>query len=500
MRIFKLERFVDSRHFENFAADVQVCVSSRQLNCQDPIGAMDFLKAEVERRKQQLAAANAASGGTGVVTSADGRKVYVRKGDIATRLEASTSGNAAIPSIPSALSTSASGDSDTNTGSHSIAGSSAANSSGAVTSKTSNSSASAPTSAVSPGLPRTQLPKAEVVRRLRKHGLVVTYFGEDDSDRLRRLVDWENEHLNEDLAISGGHETANAFLESDRRRAAAYGARLDDGGSDDEDDEEEASPAVKRRRDDPDVASAELAAADASGDGDGSAHGGGEDSEDDDASAGSGGDGRGGSTDASRTAAAAAACGGAGAGSGGDSSKHTFTHEAAIGYRKKDDYKFLYKFWKGLLHEWEIDIGTRHETLTATAVGRQEIKMCKQAKDYLRAFFKHCKRKTLPDDIRDLVLEITDKLLAFDYKAAGDAYMSLAVGNAQWLIGVSQVGLHERAAREKVYLGKITHVMNDEAQRKYITSLKRLMTFLQKKKPSNPSQMLLTYIPENLGM
>ena len=36
----------------------------------------------------------------------------------------------------------------------------------------------------------------------------------------------------------------------------------------------------------------------------------------------------------------------------------------------------------------------------------------------------------------------------------------------------------------------MAHVMNDEYQRKYITSMKRLMTFCQKQYPSLPSKML----------
>jgi pre-mRNA-splicing factor 18 len=50
--------------------------------------------------------------------------------------------------------------------------------------------------------------------------------------------------------------------------------------------------------------------------------------------------------------------------------------------------------------------------------------------------------------------------------------------------------LHERAAREKVGEGKVAHAMNDEEQRKYITSIKRLMTFCQKRYPADPSKML----------
>lgn len=49
------------------------------------------------------------------------------------------------------------------------------------------------------------------------------------------------------------------------------------------------------------------------------------------------------------------------------------------------------------------------------------------------------------------------------------------------------VGIHERSAREKISSNSIAHVLNDETQRKYITGLKRLMTFHQTIHPTIPS-------------
>ena len=46
---------------------------------------------------------------------------------------------------------------------------------------------------------------------------------------------------------------------------------------------------------------------------------------------------------------------------------------------------------------------------------------------------------------------------------------------------MEQVGIHERSGREKI--SKVAHVMNNEQQRKYLTSLKCLMTFAQNQLP-----------------
>lgn len=43
------------------------------------------------------------------------------------------------------------------------------------------------------------------------------------------------------------------------------------------------------------------------------------------------------------------------------------------------------------------------------------------------------------------------------------------------------MGIHERSAREKIFSSQVAHVLNDEAQRKWVQSLKRLMTFAETK-------------------
>ena len=70
-------------------------------------------------------------------------------------------------------------------------------------------------------------------------------------------------------------------------------------------------------------------------------------------------------------------------------------------------------------------------------------------------------------------------------------WLVLTIGNAAWPIGVTSVGIHERAAREKIYDNKVGHVLNDEVSRKYIQAVKRLLTFSQTvRPPDKPSQLM----------
>ena len=56
----------------------------------------------------------------------------------------------------------------------------------------------------------------------------------------------------------------------------------------------------------------------------------------------------------------------------------------------------------------------------------------------------------------------------------------------------SQVGIHERSAREKISHvmneSGMAHIMNDEATRKYFQAFKRLITFVQRAYPTDPSR------------
>ena len=169
------------------------------------------------------------------------------------------------------------------------------------------------------------------------------------------------------------------------------------------------------------------------------------------------------------------------------------THLAAQVYAPAgttgDAHLYLFHFWRGILSEWASELAMRPAAVSSTAAGIAESTAHATAKEAMRPFFRLCRARALPPVICDLCVEIVNHIFARDYMTAGDAYLRLAVGKGQWVIGVSQVGIHERASRERLYLGKIAHVMNDESQRRYITNLKRLMTWVQVKyPPTDPSR------------
>lgn len=143
--------------------------------------------------------------------------------------------------------------------------------------------------------------------------------------------------------------------------------------------------------------------------------------------------------------------------------------------------KFLLKMWND-----QVNVGTIAEKLrTKTKIYKATFT---QTRLYLKPLLKKLKNHKIPDDIFDSLTEIMKKLLERDYIKASDAYLTMAIGNAPWPIGVTMVGIHARTGREKIFSKNVAHVLNDETQRKYIQGLKRLMTKCQEFFPAAPSK------------
>merc|ERR1712053_68065 len=100
------------------------------------------------------------------------------------------------------------------------------------------------------------------------------------------------------------------------------------------------------------------------------------------------------------------------------------------------------------------------------------------------------KNRQAPKDVVRLVTQLIDRLYERNYDKAQEKYLEMSIGNAPWPMGVTQVGIHERAGRSKIFSSQIAHILNDESQRKYIQAMKRLMTVAQKMYPPYTAEEL----------
>ncbi len=156
---------------------------------------------------------------------------------------------------------------------------------------------------------------------------------------------------------------------------------------------------------------------------------------------------------------------------------------------QSDPPKIIYKYLKGLLKEWERELAERPESVTRSVAGRNESKTLKQCKDYIRPLFRLLKSRKLEGGLQLHLLKIVNFAKEGEFVKAHDSYMDVAIGRAAWPIGVTMVGIHARSGRAKIESSNVAHVMNSELQRKYLTSVKRLLTFDQKRrKDVDPSK------------
>ncbi|KAL7750411.1 hypothetical protein RI367_004185 [Sorochytrium milnesiophthora] len=146
-------------------------------------------------------------------------------------------------------------------------------------------------------------------------------------------------------------------------------------------------------------------------------------------------------------------------------------------------YILVYVYIRQLLDAWEAELNDRPDHEKRSTAGKLEHTKYVQTKDNLKPFFRLLKKKKVEDDVMEKIAEILDFVQNREYVKANDSYLRLSIGNSPWPIGVTMVGIHERSAREKIFSNQVAHVLNDETQRKWIQSIKRLMTFAQHKYP-----------------
>jgi pre-mRNA-splicing factor 18 len=172
-----------------------------------------------------------------------------------------------------------------------------------------------------------------------------------------------------------------------------------------------------------------------------------------------------------------------------EDSNHKDEEEETEGEADDDPVKRIYKFLKGLLRDWEQDLEARPKSVAVSVAGRNESMTFKQCTDYIRPLFKQLKRRKLEAGMQAHLANIVEFAKAGEFVKAHDAYMDVAIGRAAWPIGVTMVGIHARSGRAKIESSNVAHVMNSELQRKYLTSVKRLLSYAQKKRPDvDPSK------------
>ena len=144
---------------------------------------------------------------------------------------------------------------------------------------------------------------------------------------------------------------------------------------------------------------------------------------------------------------------------------------------------FILYFFKRMLAEWEAELEARPPHVKRSLQGKVASATQKQTRQYMRPLFTLLRHQQLDADILQHALSIVQHSAAGRYREADEAYLTLAIGNAPWPMGVTMVGIHERSGRERIFSEHVAHVLNDETARKYIQSIKRCISWCREHYP-----------------
>jgi pre-mRNA-splicing factor 18 len=152
----------------------------------------------------------------------------------------------------------------------------------------------------------------------------------------------------------------------------------------------------------------------------------------------------------------------------------------------------LYNWFHLMFISWEKELDNIPENMRDSAEGRQKFGIYKQCRGYIKPLLRILKKKEISKEIMNKLFEIMIFCLDKDYIRAHDKYIELAIGNAPWPMGVTMVGIHERTGRARIAKSQVAHILNDENTKKYLQSVKRIMSLVQRLNPTSPSQSVFS--------
>lgn len=170
--------------------------------------------------------------------------------------------------------------------------------------------------------------------------------------------------------------------------------------------------------------------------------------------------------------------------------------------------ELILAYFKRLFRQWERKLQSRPDDVKRSTKGKLQSINLAQAGEHLKPFWEGLERRDLAMDILIRIAEVCKHLQSNAFHRANDTYIRccqfnirffntltigsyythhrLSIGNAPWPIGVTgsgkdlfDAGMHARVGDDKIRTDEVAHVLNDETTRKWIQSVKRLMTFAE---------------------
>lgn len=135
-----------------------------------------------------------------------------------------------------------------------------------------------------------------------------------------------------------------------------------------------------------------------------------------------------------------------------------------------------------ILNKWSALFQNQNQGGSITADNREvQLGLLQQSRRDLLPLLVQLRKNILPEELLISLSTILYHLQLKQWSLALQSYMKLSIGNVAWPIGVTQIGIHERSAHSKITgQSKIANIMLDEFTRRWITTIKRLITFAER--------------------
>eukprot|EP00762_Andalucia_godoyi_P000806 ANDGO_03859.mRNA.1 Pre-mRNA-splicing factor 18 len=135
----------------------------------------------------------------------------------------------------------------------------------------------------------------------------------------------------------------------------------------------------------------------------------------------------------------------------------------------------LLKLWNArLVLNAELPREEQNEELSAGLFSEHAYRL---EREFIQPLLDLLSADALSADLARQLWSILSYVRVRDYQKADNCYLQMAIGNATWPLGISSVDIHERRARERIRDTKVKSMLKDDTSRKYLQSLKKLLSF-----------------------
>ena len=149
----------------------------------------------------------------------------------------------------------------------------------------------------------------------------------------------------------------------------------------------------------------------------------------------------------------------------------------------------LYNWINLTLEDWEsyIKESISNKRIKSNIVSK-ELEKYQQCSQNVKPLLNLLQEKKLNQVILDKLFTVMVFAENKDLLNANDRYIDLSIGNAAWPMGLTMVGIHQRTGKSSISPAQVAYILNDEITKKYLQSIRRILSFLQIRYNIAPSE------------